>query len=291
MIADRKSIIMALTDQGGVGPKTFQQLLLRMGAPENFVNASHEEFDEIPRIGPEGADKIMRSLDHLDLFKDRLDEYTGQGIDITTYLDYDYPEQLRGIDDPPPILYYKGKRDVLNHDYIALVGTTQASHDGIRLAVDLSREFVKRGYGVVSGLASGIDSAAHLGAIKEQGPTIAVLGCGIFNIYPEENESLADNIANNGLLISEYEPYKHVKAMRLVLRNRLISALAKAVVVVQVGTKRRGELRTAKYAFKQARPVFFTDPEGILEPETIQESNALLIKGAESVDEVIKYMV
>jgi DNA processing protein len=288
---NRKPIIMALTELGGVGPRTFQQLLLRLGDPENLLYATPDELRDIPRIGDEGSDKIIKSLELVDTFRDRLDDYISQGVNITTYLDNDYPERLREIDTPPPILYSKGNLAVLNIPYVALVGTTQASQDGIRLAVDLAREFVKRGYGIVSGLASGIDSAAHLGAIRENGSTIAVLGCGIFNIYPPENNILAENVTKNGLLVSEYEPYKRVKAMRLVLRNRLISAFSKAVIVVQVGSERRGELRTAQYGFKQARPVFFVDPEGILDSEIVKDSNALVINGTEAIDEIIKYMV
>jgi DNA processing protein len=140
-------------------------------------------------------------------------------------------------------------------------------------------------------LASGIDSAAHVGAIAASGPTIAVLGCGILRIYPPENALLAENIANTGLLISEHGPHRRVKAVRLILRNRLISAFSKAVIVVQVGVERRGELRTAQYAAKQAKPVFFADPEGSLDVESIKESNAVMIKGVDSVDDIIQYLV
>ncbi len=287
---DHKSIIMALTEVGGVGPKTFQQLLLRFGTPANFVDASVTELEDIPRIGEGGGERILKSLDKVGHFQDKLDNYTEIGIVITTYLDDDYPALLREIDDPPPILYMKGRRDALERDYVALVGTTQPTQPGMRLAVDLARSFVGRGYGIASGLASGIDSAAHIGAIKDGGSTIAVLGCGILNIYPEENAALADNIKEHGLLVSEYDPFRSVKAARLIVRNRLISAFSKAVVVVQVGEERRGELRTAQYAFKQARPVFFADPEGTLDRETIKENNALMIEGAGSIDKIIQYM-
>jgi DNA processing protein len=290
-MSDHKSIIMALTEIGGVGPKTFQQLLMRFGPPENFVSVTVSDLEDIPRVGENGSQRILRSLDKVDHFQDKLDNYTDIGIGITTYLDDDYPAILREIDDPPPILYMKGSRDALALDYIALVGTTQATQDGLRLAIDLARGLVSRGYGIVSGLASGIDSAAHIGAIKAGGSTIAILGCGVLNIYPEENTPLADNIAERGLLVSEYDPFRSVKAARLILRNRLISAFSKAVVVVQIGMERRGELRTAHYASKQARPVFFADPDGILDPETIARNNALTIKGVESIDEIVKYMV
>jgi DNA processing protein len=286
-----KSIIMALTEAGGVGPRTFQQLLMRFGPPDNLLHIQKEELEEIPRLGENGSERIINSLDLIDEYEKKLLDYAFDGIVVNTYLDDDYPEALREIDDPPPVIYTKGNRDILKQNFVAMVGTTQATTAGIRLAVDLAREYVKRGFGIVSGLAIGIDSAAHLGAIKEQGATIAVLGCGILNIYPPDNITLAENIARTGLLISEYPPTRRVKAGQLILRNRLISAFSKAVIVVQIGSTRRGELRTANYALKQAKPLFFADPEGILDPETIKSSHALIIKGTESVDEVVKYMV
>lgn len=288
---DHKPIIMALTEIGGVGPKTFQQMLLRFGPPANFALATATELEEIPRVGENGSERIRRSLDRVGHFRDKLDSYTDIGIGITTYLDDDYPVRLREIDDPPPILYMKGDRMALERDYVALVGTTQATQAGVQMSVDLARGFVGRGYGIVSGLAAGIDSAAHIGAIKDGGATIAVLGCGILNIYPEENAPLAEQIAEHGLLISEYDPFRSVKAARLIVRNRLISAFSRAVVVVQVGAERRGELRTAQYGQKQARPVFVADPEGILDRETIVETGALMISGVGSIDEMIDYMV
>lgn len=282
---------MALTEHGGVGPRTFQQILMRLGPPENILNAGPEDLEDIPRLGEEGPEKILKSLDHIGDFERKIEQFSSQGVRTISYFDDDYPSLLREIGDPPPIIYIKGNIEAFKYNYVAMVGTTQATQPGIRLTVDLAREFVGRGLGIVSGLASGIDSAAHLSALRGNGPTIAVLGCGIFNVYPPENSVLADSIAASGLLVSEYPPEKKVKAVRLILRNRLISAFSRAVVVTQVGSERRGELRTAQYAIKQGKPLFMADPEGTLAPETIGSSNALLIRGVEAVDEIIKYMV
>jgi DNA processing protein len=276
---------------GGVGPRTFLQMLMRFGSPEDFFDIGAEDLEGIPRMSEGRAERILKSLERIDECEQRLHDYLEMGIEISTYLDDDYPGILRVIDDPPPILYFRGNRAALERKYVALVGTTEATQTGIRLAVDLSREFVKRGFGIISGLALGIDSAAHLGALKNEGSTVAVLGCGALSVYPEENDILADNIARHGLLLSEYQPFRSVRAAQLVLRNRLISGLASAVVVVQVGNRRRGELRTAHYANKQAKPLFFADPEHTLEAETLGDYNGLLAYGVDSVDDVIKYMV
>ena len=210
---------MALTERGGVGPRIFQQLLMRLGPPENILNADPEDFADIPRLGEEGPEKILRSLDHIGAFEQKIEQLSSQGIDTITYFDDLYPEMLREIGDPPPIIYIRGNVEALKSNFVALVGTTQATQPGIRLAVDLAKGFVEHGIGIASGLALGIDSAAHLSALKNDGITIAVLGCGFFNIYPPENAIMADNIAKSGLLISEYPPEKWVKSMRLVLRQ------------------------------------------------------------------------
>lgn len=288
---DRKSIIMAITEEGGVGPRMFQQLLMRLGAPEDFLTAAYPDFEDIPRLGEKGIARLKESLDNVNVFASRLKSYESDGIGVTTYLDHDYPEILRKIDDPPPVLYYKGDIDAWDQEYIAMVGTTRPTQAGIRLAVDLARELVRRGFGIISGLALGIDGAAHLGAIKENGRTIAVLGCGIMEIYPAENVPLAESIMKKGLIISEYSPYKPVGKSRLVLRNRLISALSRAVIVVETNVDTRGELRTAGYALKQARPLFYGVPDGTLNDETIGEYPGVIINDVDSVDEILKYLV
>lgn len=281
---------MAITEEGGVGPRMFQQLLLHLGPPEELLNVSSADLDQIPRLSAGRADKLLRSLENIDDFTERLYDYAADDIHVTTFLDDDYPENLRKINDPPPLIYYRGDLEAWSYNYVALVGTTRASQAGLRLAVDLSRELVRKGYGIVSGLATGIDSAAHLGAIKEEGRNIAVLGCGLLNIYPAENASLAELIAKNGLLISEHQPCKSVSKSRLVLRNRMITAFAGAVVIVQVGEETRGELRAAGYAFNQAKPLFYGDPDDNLDFALISDAPGTVIKDASAVDEIIKYI-
>ena len=269
IIENRKTIVMAVTDAGGIGPNMFQQLLMRLGAPEDFLSATYSDFEDIPRFGEERIGKLLDSLGKVDEYENKLKEYSSLHINVVTFLDSDYPAQLREINAPPPLLYLKGNREAFSEKYIAIVGTTGASQGAIRFAVDLAKEFVSRGFGIISGLAVGIDSAAHLGALKENGRTIAVLGCGVLNIYPEENISLSEQIEKNGLLVSEYNPYNGVTRPNLVLRNRIISALSNAIVVAQIGEKTTGELKTAGYAIKQAKPLFYGNPDGKLDCDKI----------------------
>lgn len=287
----RKAIIMAVIEEGGIGPKMFQQLLMRFGSPEELPGVSAAEFEEIPRFDEVRIGRLLKSLDNIDEYVGKIHDYISDDIDVCAITDEDYPGSIRNIDDPPPLFYCKGDPAAWSREYIALVGTTKASQGGLRLAVDFAKELVKRGYGIVSGLAAGIDSAAHLGALKEKGTNIAVLGGGILEIYPEENKPLANLIAQSGLLISEYPPYKNVSKSGLVLRNRLISAISKAVVVVQVGEETQGELRTAGYAAKQARPLFYGDPDNNLDYNRVKNCPGSIIKTVDSVEEIINYVV
>jgi DNA processing protein len=287
----RRAIIMAITDTVGVGSKTFQQLLITFGPPESFLEASYDDFESIPRLRDKGARLMLEALESLQEYEDKLAEYSNKGISMLSFFDDDYPESLRQINDPPPAIYIKGDLNALKSQFIAVVGTTQASHTGLKLAVDLSKEFVKRGYGIVSGLARGIDGAAHLGALKEDGVTVGVLGSGILRVFPDENIPLAENILKKGLLISEQNPYRRVRAAGLILRNRIIAGLAKAVVVAQVGTQRRGELRTVEYSCKQAKPAFFADPEGDLDRKALGRYGMVIENNVNSVDYILSQVV
>jgi DNA processing protein len=292
IIKNRKAIVMAVTDFGKIGPMTFQQLLMRLGAPEDFLHAIIEDLSDISQLKDEQAGLLLESLEKIDEYTTRLEYYKSLGINVVTFLDDDYPVALREISDPPPILYYKGEYSNIDINFIALVGTTVPSQAGIRFSVDLAKAIVDNGYGVISGLAAGIDSAAHLGVLKAGGITTAVLGCGFEKIYPAENEPLVQNILNSGgLLISEIPPGDDVTKQGLITRNRLISALSKAVIVVEIGEKSQGELITAKYAQKQARPIFYGNPENNLNYETIEDIPGVIIYDNKGIDEIMKYIV
>ena len=287
----RQSIIMALTEEGGVGPKMFQHLLMHLGPPEELHIATASDFQELPRINAERAARILSSLDRADEYMGKIIDYAADDIFISSILDDDYPKLLRVIDDPPPLIYYRGDCDILDRDFIAMAGTTKATQSGLRLTVDLSRALIKRGYGIISGLASGIDSAAHLGALKEKGATIAVLGSGIMEIYPEENVALAELIGKSGLLLSEHPPFKMVSKSSLVLRNRIISAMSRAVIVVQLSAETRGELHTAAYACRQAKPLYYGDPDDNFDFERVKDWPGSIVRSVDAVDEILSYIV
>jgi DNA processing protein len=169
--------------------------------------------------------------------------------------DSDYPPLLKQISSPPPLLFVKGQWTQLSSPQIAVVGSRTASLDALELATEFSRAFVRGGYAVTSGLALGVDGHAHLGALTENGQTMAVLGSGLASIYPKQHKGLAEKIVEQGALISEFFPHQPPKPSHFPRRNRVISGLSVGVLVVEAAEK-SGSLITARYALEQGRDIF-----------------------------------
>jgi len=290
-IDEQKLVCLALKEYGQVGPKLFQQLLLMYGNPGNISDSNAEEIASMTNVNSQRAEKIIASFEQLDQAKDTLAHLETLNISAISYLDQEYPELLRHIPDPPIMIYVRGDAGLLNDGGIAVVGTTSANQEGIRAAVDFTKRIVENGQTVISGLALGIDSAAHLAALKNAGKTMAVLGSGHLNVYPEENEPLAGLIGQSGALVSEYDIHATTNAGRLVSRNRLIAGLARAVLIVQVGETRRGELYTGQAAIDQGKPVFVYDPSGQYQAEELLNSLVIKIKNIEQIDEMMSYVI
>jgi len=202
--------------------------------------------------------------------------------------DKKYPENLKHIYDPPSVLYTKG--EILPEDSlaVAIVGTRGPSAYGVQTARRLAGECVQAGMTVISGLARGIDTAAHKGALKAGGRTIAVLGSGFLNIYPSENVGLAGEISKNGAVISEFAMAMQPLRRNFPRRNRIISGLSLAVIVVEAAAK-SGSLITADCALEQGREVFAVP--GIVKSITSQGTHQLLRQGArliETVDDILE---
>lgn len=170
--------------------------------------------------------------------------------------DIKYPEQLKNIYEPPKRLYVLGNIEILHNTSIAIIGSRKFTEYGKNVALKLAKELSEKGIVIVSGLAKGIDSYAHIGTLNNKGKTIAVLGSGIKEIYPKENIELAKMIIRNGgCIISEYSPDTKPDKMNFPKRNRIISGLSKGVVIVEA-TEKSGALITADYALEQGRDVF-----------------------------------
>jgi DNA processing protein len=210
------------------------------------------------------------------------------GISAVTWTDAAYPVALTTIADPPPLLWTRGRIDVLNLPSVAIVGARAASPYGLSVAEQLAADLAARGLIVVSGLARGVDSAAHRGALSVGGATVAVLGSGVDVMYPPEHAALAEAINVEGAVVSELVPGTPPQPFFFPLRNRIISGLSRAVVVIEAGEK-SGSLITARCALEQGRDVLAV-PGNVLSGRN-RGAHALLRDGAkivESADDILE---
>ena len=206
-----------------------------------------------------------------------LAQIAAQGIGIITWEDELYPPRLKEIDQPPPVLYVRGNLTTDDTWAVAVVGTRRVSAYGRQVTEELAAFLAVNGVTVVSGLARGVDAIAHQSALKNGGRTIAVLGCGVDRIYPPEHKPLAEKVIANGALVSDYAPGTPPDASNFPPRNRIISGLAMATVVVEAG-ETSGALITAQFAVDQGREVFAV-PGNILAPQS-KGTNRLIAQGA-----------
>ncbi|MGB8646523.1 MAG: DNA-processing protein DprA [Anaerolineae bacterium] len=245
---------LALASLPGVGGVTARKLLERFGDVEGIFAALPEELAEVPRVTPEIAQAIATTA--LEQREEEIYGLAEEEIDLLTWEDARFPKLLRLLPDAPLVLYLRGRLSRDDAYAVAIVGTRTPSARAVELAQWLAGGLAERGLTVVSGLALGIDTAAHVGALDaEGGRTLAVLGSGIRVIHPRENLELAERIANRGALLSEFPPNAPPRGPQLMARDRITSGLSRAVIVVEAGTK-SGSLDTAARSRKQGRLVY-----------------------------------
>lgn len=279
-IAERDAWI-ALSTIAGIGPVRFQRLLQLCGDAGAAWNASL--FD----LAAAGLER--RSIDALHRLRSRTTpaELTAriqeQGIQALLLEDAAYPDNLREIADPPPVLFVRGQLLPSDCQAVALVGTRRATTYGLAVAERLAADLSRAGITVVSGLARGIDAAAHASALAAGGRTLAVLGNGLDQVYPPSNRQLARRVTTAGALISEFAPGTPPDAINFPRRNRIIAGLSRATVIVEAGG-RSGALITADFALEQGRDVLAV-PGSIFNPNAIG-SNDLLKQGATPVTSI-----
>jgi DNA processing protein len=251
---DRLLDLLQLTSVPGVGPQTCRALLDHFGSAERVLAARQAELSVVSGVGAKLAQKITRARLDYDAASD-LALCRRLGVRLVARGDAEYPGALENIPDPPVLIYMKGKIEPRDELAIALVGSRRCTPYGARMAERLGAALARTGFTVVSGLARGVDAAAHRGAIGAGGRSIAVLANGLSTIYPPEHEDLARALALAGALISEM-PMRQIPLPGLFTqRNRIISGIALGVVVVEA-TPRSGSLSTARHAVEQNREVF-----------------------------------
>jgi len=237
----------------GVGNHIFKRLIDAFDSAEAVIRAPRQALTRIDGVSERLATAIKQN-NLPDTVENELNRVHQKGSRIVTLADRDYPALLLEIPDPPPFLYVYGELPA-NLNNIAMVGSRHATRYGLSTTKLLSRDLVKHGLTIVSGMARGIDTAAHEGALAAGGKTVAVLGSGLAYIYPRENEKLFHRIAEQGAVISEFPLDAEPEGHHFPMRNRIISGLTLGTVVVEA-TLRSGSLITARLAAEQNREVF-----------------------------------
>jgi len=271
----------------GVGPRMLTDLIERFGSAEAVLTADSASLSAVRNVGPKLANVIRNAADHVDV--EAILQWCGDHqVTILQIASPHYPPSLRELSDAPPILFIEGEFKPCDTLAVAIVGTRHATVYGRSQAEKIAYGLAKAGVTVISGMARGIDSAAHQGAIDAGGRTIAVYGCGLAHIYPPENSELSRRIADHGALISEYHPQTKPHSGTFPQRNRLISGLSHATLVIEA-PERSGSLITARTAYEQGREVLALP--GAVTSRASQGTNLLIRDGAtliRNVDDILE---
>ena len=266
----------------GVGPVTYARLIDKFGSPQAILGASVGQLTKVAGIGSKTAESIARTRDKFDT-EAELAMADKIGVWIINFHDSRYPASLKRIYDPPPVLYIKGTLEKSDNLAIAIVGSRRCSIYGSEQASRFAHLLASSGFTIVSGMARGIDTAAHTGALTAGGRTIAVQGCGLANIFPPENKKLFTQITTSGACISElpltYEPLSE----NFPPRNRIIAGLSLATIVIEA-TARSGALLTATATLENGREVMAVP--GKIDSPLSKGTHRLIKDGARLVDSI-----
>jgi DNA processing protein len=278
-------LLLGLVD--GVGPRVRKALVEHFGSAANVLAAAVSELRSVPGVGAKIGQAIAAARREIDVAAE-LALCRQNGVGLLALSQPEYPQQLRTIYDPPGVLFVRGK--VLAQDglAVAIVGTRHATPYGLAQAERLAGGLARAGYTIVSGLARGIDAAAHRGALKAGGRTLAVLGSGVLNIYPPEHVQLAEEVIAQGAVLSENPPRSPPLAGAFPQRNRIVTGLSLGVIVVEAAD-RSGALISARHATEQGREVFAVP--GRVDSRMSKGCHRLIRDGAklvETIDDVLE---
>lgn len=262
----------------GLGPRAYRELLSAFGFPSQVLAATPAQ---LARVVGETLAREIRSSGRAAAVSRTLAWLEQPGNHVVTLADPDFPPQLLEIPDPPPLLYVRGDPAWLARSMLAIVGSRNATAAGKRNAESFAQAIAARGYTIVSGLALGIDAAAHAGALREPGSTVGVLGTGLDIVYPRSNAALFETVAARGAIVSEFALGTPPLGGHFPRRNRLISGLARGVLVVEAAVS-SGSLITARLAAEQGREIFAI-PGSIHSPVS-RGCHALIKQGAKLVE-------
>ena len=286
MDEERKRLLI-LSLVPGIGPITMTRLLDFFGDAESVLNCAPADLQQVNGVGPKLAREVALALKTINVDA-VIDLCRENNIQILDSQHGDYPKPLLEIHNPPSVLYVQGDLKAEDTLAIAIVGSRHATQYGKRIAEKLARGLAAAGYTIVSGLARGIDAAAHRGAIAAGGRTLAVLGSGVLDIYPAEHVELAAQIRQQGAVISEAAPHHPPKSGAFPQRNRIVTGLSLGTIVVEAA-QRSGALISARLASEQGREVFAVP--GPVDGRMSRGCHQLLRDGAklvENIDDVLE---
>ena len=278
---------LTLSMVSGVGPRTLKLLLEQFGTPAAVLDAPASALRDVQGVGPKLSREIAAARKAIDAPAE-LALCKENGLSVLIPADSRYPRMLTEIHDPPSVLFVRGEMKPADMLAVAIVGSRHATHYGLTQAERLAGSLARAGLTIISGLARGIDGAAHRGALDAGGRTLAVLGGGVLEIYPPEHKELADQVAAQGAIMSEAPPRAIPMSGSFPQRNRIISGLALGVIVVEA-TERSGALISARHAMEQGRDVFAVP--GRVDSRTSRGCHALIRDGVrliESADDVLE---
>ena len=283
----RKEAFIALNMVPNIGPVRLRSLLEVFESPERVLSARREELHAVAGLNRSVIDSLVSWETAVDLTSElrRIREFEAT---VVTLEEPDYPELLREIHDPPTALYVWGRLDPRDKNAVGVVGSRRPSHYGLECSKKISFQIAYAGLTVVSGLALGIDTAAHQGALAAKGRTIAVLGGGLFHLYPPENRALAEKIAASGAVVTEFPMDAKPDRQTFPIRNRIISGWGFGLLVVEAGLN-SGALISASQALDQGRSLYAIP--GPIDRPSSQGSNRLIQQGAKlvmNVDDILE---
>lgn len=283
---DRDAYI-ALNMMRGVGPVTVRTLATALGSPARIMDASDSDLRAVPGAVRDVVDIIIEKRRAVDPLRE-IERAAALGAHMVAVIDEEYPRPLAAIHDPPMALYVKGTLELRDKHAVAIVGSRQTTNYGIETAERMAFLLAQNGITVVSGLARGIDSAAHRGALKGKGRTLAVLGGALDRFFPPENQALGGEIAGSGAVITEFPLGREPDKTTFPVRNRIVSGLSMGVLVVEASAT-SGAMITARQALEQGRQVFAVP--GRVDSGTARGAHALIKGGAklvETVDDILE---
>lgn len=287
-----RQAFMVLNDLPNIGPVTLHRLLEEFGSdPRDILAANKRQLESVRGVGPETSDALVNWRKHFDLAKEE-ERLAKAGATFITARDEGYPKLLKEIHDPPIGLYRKGSY-LFGQPCIAVVGSRRTTLYGQSVAKKLGADLARLGFCVVSGLARGIDTAAHEGALSVGGKTAAVLGCGIDIVYPPENLGLYRQIAETGAVLSEFPFGRKADKQTFPMRNRVVSGMCEAIVVVESDVA-GGAMITARFAGEQGRLIYAV-PGRIDQPSSagchqLIRDGATLFTGIDDILDELNYL-